>query len=360
MIVDVATAQPYQVFIGPGTLAELPGLVAGAAKVAIVRPETLTDRALEVAALLADHGIEVLQLEVPDAEQAKTPQVLAEAWTRLAEARFTRSDMVVGLGGGATTDLAGFLAASWLRGVGWVVVPTTVLGMVDAAVGGKTGINLPQGKNLVGAFHEPRGVICDLDLLEGLPDSEVRQGLAEVVKCGFIADPKILDLVEQDPAEATTVTSIRFAELVRRAIEVKVDTVTVDLHEATSSSSWVGREKLNYGHTLAHAIEQLADFRWRHGEAVSVGMVFAAELSHHALGLDREVVDRHRDVLRALRLPIDHDVADWPRLREVVALDKKNRGATLRFIGVPRLGEVELIEGPDEDVLALCHASVER
>lgn len=356
--VEVAAERPYRVEIAPGSLSQLPQLVAGAARVAIVHPAVLADTAAEVAHTLAEGGTAVTPIVVPDAEEAKTPATLLEGWTQLAGAGFTRSDVVVGLGGGATTDLAGFLAASWLRGVGFVSVPTTVLGMVDAAVGGKTGINLSAGKNLVGAFHEPLGVLCDLDLLTALPTAEVRQGLAEAVKCGFIADPRILELIEQDPEDAIQVGSIRFAELVRRAVQVKADVVSLDLRESTSTRGRVGRESLNYGHTLAHAIEQLAHFTWRHGEAVSVGMVYAAELSRTCLGLADGVVARHRDVLGSLGLPTVHHVAPWPDLRRVMSLDKKTRGSTLRFIGLRDLGEVDVIEDPSEEVLSACHDAV--
>ena len=162
-------------------------------------------------------------------------------------AGFTRSDAVVGLGGGATTDLAGFVAATWLRGVKLVTIPTTVLGMVDAAIGGKTGINTPEGKNLVGSFHEPAGVLCDLDCLATLAQADCSGGLAEVVKCGFIADPDILDLVEADPAAASARTSPMLRELIERAIAVKAAVVAADLREATSTGSRVGREHSTTG-----------------------------------------------------------------------------------------------------------------
>ena len=353
-VIEVNAASPYRVHVGRGALEHLGEHVGDASRTAILHPAVLCDRARE----LADHLPNPLLIEVPDAEQAKTPQVLLRCWDALAEAGFTRNDLVVGLGGGATTDLAGFVAASWLRGVGFISIPTTVLGMVDAAVGGKTGINIPAGKNLVGAFHEPRAVLCDLDLLQTLPAEDARAGMGEVVKCGFIKDPEILRLLDEDTVESLDVRSERFSELVRRGIAVKAVVVSKDLKESTSVGTRVGREALNYGHTLGHAIEKTADFGWRHGEAICVGMVYAAELSQRLLGLDQAMVDQHRDLFTRLGLPTTHAVAPWVDLRKAMSLDKKARGTTLRFVGLQAIGEVAMIDGPSEDVLVECEALV--
>ena len=213
-------------------------------------------------------------------------------WEEFGRLGLTRSDAVVGIGGGAVTDLAGFVAATWTRGIRVVQVPTSLLGMVDAAVGGKTGINTAAGKNLVGAFHPPAAVLADTDALAGLPEAEFRSGLAEVVKCGFIADGVILDLLDADPTGRRDTE-----ELVARAVQVKADAVGEDLYDLGR------REFLNYGHTLAHAIERVEDFGWRHGEAVAVGLVFAAELAGQAGRLTRADVDRHRTLVAAMGLP---------------------------------------------------------
>ena len=351
--IEVRTARPYQVHITPGALARLPELVGDATRTAIIHPAVLSDQAH----LIAQQVPQPLLLEVPAAEEAKSAVTLLSCWDALAEAGFTRNDLVIGLGGGATTDLAGFVAATWLRGVAFIPVPTTVLGMVDAAVGGKTGINIAAGKNLVGAFHEPRAVLCDLDLLASLPETDIRAGLGEVIKCGFIADPRILELVSQDPEDAINPASVRFAELVRRAVTVKAESVAGDLLEATSVGSRVGREALNYGHTLGHAIEKVHHFDWRHGEAISVGMVFAAELSRRALGLDQAVVDQQRSVLASVALPTTYD-GDWAALRAAMSLDKKTRGSTLRFVGIPEVGSVAMIDAPTEEVLEDCFATL--
>ena len=227
-VIHVATGAPYDVEVGRGALDRLPALLGPEVRrVALVHAPGLS------VDLLPDdvRNLEVLDLEVPDGEAAKSAAVVADCWERLGEAGFTRSDAVVTLGGGATTDVGGFVAATWLRGVRVVHVPTSLLGMVDAAVGGKTGIDTGAGKNLVGSFHEPAGVLCDLAFLDTLPTPELVSGLGEVVKCGFIADPEILALVEKDPAAALDPASDVLAELVERSVRVKADVVAGDLHE---------------------------------------------------------------------------------------------------------------------------------
>ena len=184
------------------------------------------------------------------------------------------------MGGGALTDLAGFVAATWLRGVRVVLLPTTLLAMVDAAIGGKTAVNIPAGKNLVGAFHAPAGVLCDLTTLVSLPRADYVSGLAEVIKAGFIADPAILDLIEDDPDGACSPEGVHTRELVERAVRMKAGVVSADFREAGV------REILNYGHTLGHAIERAEDYRFRHGDAVAIGMVYAAALGRMAGRLD--------------------------------------------------------------------------
>ena len=274
-------------------------------------------------------------------------------WSVLGQAGFTRSDAVVGVGGGATTDLAGFVAATWLRGVRVVHVPTTLLAMVDAAVGGKTGINTAEGKNLVGCFHAPAGVLCDLDTLETLPRNDYVSGLAEVVKAGFIADPRILELIEEDPSGASTPAGSHTRELVERAIAVKALVVAADLREAGD------REFLNYGHTLGHAIEKAERYQWRHGAAVSIGMVYAAELGRLAGRVDDGLVDRHRSILSAVGLPVSYSGrAAWPGLLESMKVDKKSRGSMIRFIVLDGLGRPGRLEGPDPALMAAAWSEV--
>jgi 3-dehydroquinate synthase len=276
----------------------------------------------------------------------------------LGQAGFTRSDAVVGIGGGSATDLAGFVAATWLRGVPLLNLPTTVLGMVDAAVGGKTGINTEAGKNLVGSFHEPAGVVCDLDCLATLPPADLVAGLAEVVKCGFIADPEILDLLESDPQAAVVPQSARLRELIERAIRVKAAVVSADLREATSVGTRIGREQLNYGHTIGHAIERRERYRIRHGEAISIGMVFAAELARLAGRLDQETAARHAAILSRLGLPTTYAPDAFDELLATMAVDKKARGTTLRFVILNGLGRPEILRGPEEELLRAAYVAV--
>ena len=359
--IEVRAERPYDVLVGHGVLDRLGTLLGPEVRqAAVLHPPTLIRAAEHVTHLLQTAGVEVTRVDIPDAEAAKTAQVAARCWSVLGVAGFTRTDAVVGLGGGATTDLAGFVAATWLRGVPLVNIPTSVLGMVDAAVGGKTGINLPEGKNLVGCFHEPRAVLCDLDLLASLPAAELAGGLAEVVKCGFIADPVILDRVQADPVAVRTAGTDVLREVLERAITVKARVVSADLREATSVGSAVGRELLNYGHTLGHAIERREGFRWRHGEAISVGMVFAAELSRAAGRLDAETAERHRRVLSGLGLPVSYDAGAFDDLLAAMAVDKKARGSVLRFVVLDGLARASILAGPPTELLRAAYAAVAR
>ena len=357
--IGVATTQPYDVVIGRNLLGELPALLGDdVQRVAVIHPGALRTTGETIREDLVAQGFEAYAIEVPDAEEAKLAPVASYCWQVLGQCGFTRSDAVVGVGGGATTDLAGFVAATWLRGVRVVHVPTTLLGMVDAAVGGKTGINTAEGKNLVGAFHEPAGVLCDLAALETLSRHELVSGLAEVVKCGFIADPQILDLVEAQPHEAVDPHSALLRELVERGVRVKAAVVAGDLREATSAAGRVGRESLNYGHTFGHAIERVERYQFRHGAAVAVGMVFVAELARLAGRLDEAVADRHRQVLERVGLPTTYGGGSWERLHEAMRLDKKARGDRLRFVVLDGLARPGILEAPDPALLTAAYAEV--
>jgi 3-dehydroquinate synthase len=335
--IRVAGPAPYDVVVGRGVLDRLPGLVGDdVQRVAVVHAPGL---GVELP------GYEVLDLEVPDGEAAKSAEVVTDCWERLGAAGFTRSDAVVTVGGGATTDVGGFVAATWLRGVRVVHVPTSLLAMVDAAVGGKTGIDTGAGKNLVGSFHEPAGVLCDLDLLASLPLPELVSGLGEVVKCGFVGDPEILDLVEQDPAAALDPGSDVLAELVERSVTFKGRVVAGDLREAG------GREVLNYGHTLAHAIERWSGYTVRHGEAVSLGMVYVAELARLTGRLDDATAARHAETLALVGLPTRWHEAPFDDLRAIMAVDKKARGNDLRFVVLEALARPAILTGPPEETL---------
>ncbi|MET4925035.1 3-dehydroquinate synthase [Streptomyces sp. PSRA5] len=344
---------PYEVLVGRRLLGELPVLIGNQAKrVAVLHPESLAETGETLRRDLADQGYEAVAIQLPNAEEAKTVEVAAYCWKALGQTGFTRSDVIVGVGGGATTDVAGFVAATWLRGVRWIAVPTTVLGMVDAAIGGKTGINTAEGKNLVGAFHPPAGVLCDLAALDSLPVHDYVSGMAEIIKAGFIADPAILDLVESDPEGARTPAGPHTSELIERSIRVKAEVVSNDLKESGV------REILNYGHTLAHAIEKNERYKWRHGAAVSIGMVFAAELGRLAGRLDDATAERHSAVLKSVGLPLTYRGDQWPKLLETMKVDKKSRGDLLRFIVLDGLAKPTVLEGPDPAVLLAAYGEV--
>lgn len=344
--ITVPANNPYPVIIGRALLGELaPLLGEKVAKVLVIHPVGLSASAELVKETLEAAGYECLLAGVPDSEDAKRVEVAAFCWTILGQADFTRSDAVIGFGGGSTTDLAGFVAATWLRGVKLIQIPTTLLGMVDASVGGKTGINTSEGKNLVGAFHSPSGVLVDLDALQTLAKNEILAGFAEVVKYGFIADPVILDLIENNLAEATDPSSDVFEEIVSRSIQIKSNVVGVDFKENGL------REILNYGHTLGHAIELAERYKWRHGAAISIGMVFVAELARLAGRLPDAVVDRHRSILTALGLPISYPAEKWPQLLATMKRDKKARGANLRFIVLDDLAKPTVMTAPTEEML---------
>jgi 3-dehydroquinate synthase len=350
--VDVLVERPYPVIIGTGLLDELTRTLDGRHKVAILHQPVLVETAEAIRSHLADKGIDAHRVELPDAEAGKELPVVGFIWEVFGRIGVGRKDAVVSLGGGAATDVAGFAAATWLRGIDIVHVPTTLLGMVDAAVGGKTGINTDAGKNLVGAFHQPLAVLVDLATLETLPRNEIVAGMAEIVKAGFIADPVILDMIEADPEAALDPMGSVLPELIRRAVTVKAAVVAADEKESQL------REILNYGHTLAHAIERREQYRWRHGAAVSVGLVFAAELGRLAGRLDDETADRHRAILTSLGLPVTYDTDALPQLLEYMAGDKKTRSGVLRFVVLDGLAKPGRLEGPDPAMVAAAYSEI--
>ncbi len=351
--IGVGGEQPYEVVVGTGILSELPGLVGKRAETAaVIHDERVGAVARPACRALREAGYRVASAEVPGGEAAKDVAVLARLWSWLAESKVTRTDCVVSVGGGAVTDLAGFAAATWLRGVAVVHLPTTLLGMVDAAVGGKTAIDIAAGKNLVGAFHPPAGVLADLATLETLPREDYVAGLAEVIKAGFIADGEILRLVAADPGGAATPHGQHSRELVERAIAMKARVVSADLRESGL------RETLNYGHTLAHAIEKLERYTFRHGDAVAIGMVFAAEVGRLSGRLTEREVALHKELLTSVGLPVGYPRSAWPALREAMSLDKKARGARLRMIVLNGVGNPVSYDSPPEDLLAEAYQAV--
>jgi 3-dehydroquinate synthase len=357
----VGGASPYDVLVGSHLLGELPRMLGESVqRVAVIHPRALAATGEAVRQDLADQGYDAHGIEIPDGEEAKLAPVASFCWQVLGQTGFTRSDAIVTVGGGSTTDMGGFVAATWLRGVKVVHMPTTLLGMVDAAVGGKTGMNTVEGKNLVGAFHEPAGVLCDLATLESLPRNELVSGLAEVIKCGFIADPEILDLVEKDPEAATTAGTSVLRELIERALRVKIDVVVGDLKETGGSAGHPGREVLNYGHTFGHAVERVERYTFRHGAAVAIGMTFVAELARLAGKLDEATADRHRSVLELVGLPTTYRGGVWGQLLEAIKVDKKSRGDQLRFVVLEGLARPTILTAPDPALLTAAYAEISR
>lgn len=364
--VPVHAEHPYEVRVGRDLLDGIPDLIPDATRVAIVvaeSPASLHDEICRtVTGILQPMGLAVEILTVPAGEQAKSADVLQRCWELLGTWNFTRSDAIVGVGGGTVTDLAGFLAATWLRGIRYVQVPTTLLAMVDASVGGKTGINTAHGKNLVGAFHSPVGVICDLNYLASLPLVERQSGMAEVVKVGLTSDARIRELLDEHGSKVTDPASPVLRELIERAIAVKAVVVGADFREMASSvaADALGREVLNYGHTLGHAIERVEHYQWRHGEAIAVGMVFAAELARAGGYLDDGAVALHRQLLLDLDLPIHYPSDRWPELLSAMHMDKKARGSSLRFVVLHGIGNPRPWRNPDPVALEQAYAAISR
>lgn len=352
-IIRVDGDDAYDIHVGRALLQTVVSSVPAKTKKLLVVHQTALSASAEVLAeALKAGGFEVFQASIPDGEEAKRVEVAAWCWGLMGQADFTRSDAVIGFGGGAATDLAGFVAATWLRGVSLIQVPTTLLGMVDAAIGGKTGINTAEGKNLVGAFYAPTAVVCDLDTLETLPRNELLAGFGEVVKYGFIQDERILELLESNLSDATDVHSDVFREIVERCIAIKARVVSSDFKEAGL------REILNYGHTLGHAVELAERYAWRHGAAISVGMMFVAELARLAGRLPETVVDRHRKILESLGLPTSYRADKWEQLLGAMQRDKKSRAGTLRFVVLDDIGKPTIMTAPTTEMLFAAYQEI--
>ena len=347
--------EPYDVRIGEGTMNHLPDVLGeGVARVALIHTQPVQRHSDHARTLLRQAGYTVSDIVVPDAEAGKTVDVANGVWRRLGDEGFTRSDAIVGLGGGAATDLAGFIAATWMRGIRYVNCPTSLLAMVDASTGGKTGINTEAGKNLVGSFYTPAGVLADMRTIATLPNDIFIEGLGEVAKSGFIMDPEILRILEDHANELRSFDGAMFldsglkdvvAELIEHTVGVKAYHVSADLKEAGL------REFLNYGHTLGHAIEKLEHFRWRHGNAVAVGCVYAAELSHLLGYIDQDLVDYHRSLLGSLGLPTSWNNGSWSDVLALMHRDKKARGNKLRFVVLESVGHPIHLEDPPADAV---------
>ena len=348
--VEVRAERTYNVLIDTPYLQELVKHFADRDRIAIVFSESMKSAIPQIDSQEA----EIFYFSIPDSEEAKSTQTLVQVWDWLGSAGFTRSDLIVAIGGGAVTDFAGFVAASWLRGLDWIAVPTTVAGMVDAAVGGKTGINSDFGKNLIGAFHSPIEVIIDTKWLSTLSDRDFAAGLAEVIKCGFIRDEQILTLIGDKTIDDIRASHQLTVELIERSVRVKADVVSGDFKESFE------REILNYGHTFGHAVELSSKYSLRHGECVSIGMVFVAHLAHGLGIMSQELVKMHEDLLRQLGLPIRFAEGDWLTLLSTMRLDKKARGNQIRFVALSEIGATQRVDGATDSQLAAAYEKVSQ
>ncbi len=340
----------YPILIGRGLIGDaesfLPYLATPVA--AIVTNTTVAGWYLKpLAALLRSNGIRVVEVVLPDGEEHKHWQTLNRIYDALLEARCDRKVTLIALGGGVVGDLAGFAAATYQRGVPFVQVPTTLLSQVDSSVGGKTGINHPLGKNMIGAFHQPQAVIADLATLDTLPPRELKAGMAEVVKHGFIRDETYVAFLEQNMAKLLSYDTDALAHAIRRSIEIKAEVVAIDEREQGL------RAHLNFGHTFGHGIEAAMGYGvWLHGEAVAAGMVLAAGLSQRMGLIDASAEARVRALIASAGLPVAPPKIDPVRFVELMTHDKKSSGGKIRYILLEGIGRAGL-HGDIPDSLVL-------
>lgn len=348
--IEVRSEHTYDVLVDTPYLEALSKHFVDRERVAIIFSESMKSSIPN----FNDQDAEVFYFAIPDSEEAKGAKTLLKIWDWLGAAGFTRSDLIIAIGGGAVTDFSGFAAASWLRGIDWVAVPTTIAGMVDAAIGGKTGINSDYGKNLIGAFHSPREVIIDPVWLGTLSDRDFAAGLAEVVKCGFIRDSEILSLMAGKSVSDIRSSQSLTVDLISRAVAVKAKVVSGDFKEGFD------REILNYGHTFGHAVELESKYSLRHGECVAIGMVFVAHLAHGRGLMDSDILAKHVSVLKTLGLPVKYTTGDWQSLLSSMRIDKKSRGKQIRFVTISEIGETSRVENVTDDELLRAYEMVSQ
>jgi len=343
----------YDIEIGSGNLREAAKLCDAEqddAHTVIISDTNVAEHYLDpVVEALEGLGCEVAALEVEPGEPSKSPDVASELWEELLDQGADRKTVVVALGGGVVGDLAGFVAATFGRGLRFVQIPTTLLAQVDSSVGGKVGVNLPGGKNMVGAFWQPRGVLIDVAVLATLPEREYRAGLAEVVKYGVIQDADFFAYLEANIELVNNRDAAVLTRIVERCCRLKADVVEQDEREETGL-----RSILNYGHTFCHAFEAATGYETLlHGEGVAIGMMCAARLAERLGRIDAAFVERQRKLLDAFGLPLDVPDVDRDELVELMYRDKKAERGKLRFVLPTRLGHVELVGGvANEQVLA--------
>jgi 3-dehydroquinate synthase len=339
----------YDVIVGRGVLAEADAFVPElprAEKAFVVADAVVAERYLApLDAALERRGLQTVHLGIPAGEEAKTLDTMSALHRQLAIQEAHRNDLVLALGGGATGDLAGFVAATYMRGVPFVQVPTTLTAQVDAAIGGKTAVNLPQGKNLVGAFHQPFGVLADVETLSSVHERDYRSGLAEVAKYGLTLDLELLAMLESDPAPVVERDGDTLERVVTASVRAKADVVSADERDAGR------RLVLNYGHTLGHALERLDAFAGRtHGEAIAVGMVFAARLAEALELAPGGLANRHARLLKSLGLDPAGPLPASDRILAAMRMDKKYAGG-LRFVVLEDVGRPRVVDDVPEEVV---------
>ncbi|MET0984432.1 MAG: 3-dehydroquinate synthase [Steroidobacteraceae bacterium] len=338
----------YPIYVGAQLLersAELLGSVATRDLLIVTNTtiEPLYALRLKSAFERADRRVSLLAL--PDGEQYKTLETTSKIFDTLVAGRFNRDATLVALGGGVIGDIVGFAAASYQRGIDFIQVPTTLLAQVDSSVGGKTGVNHPGGKNLIGAFHQPRAVIADIETLATLPPREYRAGLAEVVKYGFICDLSFLDWIESNAAPLRERDASSLVHAIRRSCEIKAEVVAQDEREHGL------RAILNFGHTFGHAIETAAGYgEWLHGEAVAAGMALALDMSRRLGAITQGDADRSLRLMQKLELPIAPPRLGARRALELMGMDKKVLKGQLRLVLLKRLGEATVTAVYPRDV----------
>lgn len=348
---SAAVDRSYDIIVGSGTIADLPPALRAAAagrSLVVSDAAVAVSHAGRVVAALDAAGLDPRLVVVPSGEASKSAAEATRLWSECARLAVDRHTHVVAVGGGVVGDLAGFVAATFARGLPLWQVPTTLVAQVDSAIGGKTGINLDAGKNLVGAFWQPRGVVADIDTLATLPDREFTSGLAEVVKYGVILDAEFLAWIETNAAAVRGRTPEALLHVVERSATLKAHVVERDEHETSGL-----RAILNYGHTFAHAFETAAGYgTLLHGEAVAIGMAAAARLAEALGRVGADFVTRQDSLLRALGLPVTAADLGWapPPADDLLAImgrDKKTVSGRLRFVLPTRIGHVELVDGID-------------
>ncbi len=338
----------YDILIGRGLLSRLAEFIPERPSRAVVvtNPEINRLYGDKVRQSLESFGIDFSFVEIPEGEAHKTLDDANRVYDHLLEGNFDRKTLMIALGGGVIGDLTGFVAATYQRGVPYVQVPTTLLSQVDSSVGGKTAVNHPQGKNMIGAFYQPRAVIADLDTLKTLPPDEFRCGLAEVVKYGVIEDPDLFSYLEENVDSILALDPDRLAHLIQTSCAIKARVVEKDERESKY------RMVLNYGHTLGHAVEALTHYdRFKHGEAVAIGMVFAAELSRFLGNCDEKTVIRIKDLIEGFGLPTQLPKFDPGDYIASMRHDKKAQSNKIRFILVRKVGTIEIVDSVDEPAL---------